>query len=79
MLVVHKKSETTIVVSLFDALTRLSLGFLCGGSLVGGFVHELEQLGAAVVRGERIARLLSGLGLANHLDLADICIRNVDV
>lgn len=79
MRLVQKKSGTTNVVPLFWSFDLGRLGFLCARSLVGGFVHELEQLGSAVICSERVASLLSGFGLADHLDLADICIRYVDV
>ena len=74
-----KKSGPTLVDPLLKSFGLGNLGFLSSGGLVGSFVHELKQLGATVIRGERVARLLSGLGLADHLDLADICIRYVDV
>jgi hypothetical protein len=55
------------------------LALLCVGFVVNLFVDELVKGRAFVVGGERIASLLAGLGLSDHLFLGDILVRYFDV
>jgi len=55
------------------------LRFFGARRIISRFVDELEELGSVVVGGKGISDLLAILGLADHLLLADLSVRNVDV